>query len=190
MAQSSSVAPALPTETRDVGPRRVQRLFAARELGVLVALLTLCVGLSFASPYFLTLRNIFNVLQGMSTIGIMAVGMTMVLISGGLDLSVGSVLAVGAVVTARLMTYSGLNPWLAVAGNRDRSRDRIREWHSVTRAKIVPFIATLGTLSIARGSAFLLATRGGSVASNVPMRDPRVAFLGAGYSVPFRCQCS
>ena len=54
----------------------------------------------------------------------------------------------------------------------------------VTRAKIVPFIATLGTLSIARGLAFLLASRAGSVASNVPMRDPGVAYLGAGYIGP------
>src|SRR5919205_568861 len=50
----------------------------------------------------------------MSTIGIMAIGMTMVLVAGGLDLSVGSILAVGAVLTARLMTYQGLHPWLAV----------------------------------------------------------------------------
>src|SRR6185436_2293678 len=91
----------------------VRRLFAAREAGVLLARIVLCVVLSVASPYFFTLRNIFNVLQGMSTIGIMAIGMTMVLIAGGLDLSVGSVLAVGAVMTARLMTYAGLNPWLA-----------------------------------------------------------------------------
>src|SRR6476661_8736542 len=76
------------------------RLLAVREAGVLGALVVLCIVLSLASPYFFTLRNIFNVLQGMSTIGIMAVGATMVLVSGGLDLSVGSVLAVGAVLSA------------------------------------------------------------------------------------------
>jgi ribose/xylose/arabinose/galactoside ABC-type transport system permease subunit len=157
-----------------------------REAGVLVALVALCVGMSFASPYFFTLRNIFNVLQGMSTIGIMAVGTTMVLIAGGLDLSVGSVLAVGAVLTARLMTYSGLNPWLAVVlGLAAGMAIGLVNGLLATRAKIVPFIATLGTLSVARGLAFLLATSGsGSVASNVPMRDPGVAFLGAGYIGP------
>lgn len=166
--------------------RRVQRLFAVREAGVLAALVVLCVGLSFASPYFFTLRNVFNVLQGMSTIGIMAIGMTMVLVSGGLDLSVGSVLAVGAVLTARLMTYEGLNPWLAVAGGL--AGGLAFGWVNgalVTHARIVPFIATLGTLSVGRGLAFLLATSGaGSVASNVPMRDPGVGFLGAGYVGP------
>jgi ribose transport system permease protein len=152
----------------------------------LVALLVLCVGLSFASPYFFTSRNIFNVLQGMSTIGIMAVGMTIVLIAGGLDLSVGSVLAVGAVSTARLMTYNGLNAWIAVtvglmAGLAIGAVNGLL----VTRARIVPFIATLATLSVGRGLAFVLATgAAGTVASNVPMRDTGVAFLGAGYVGP------
>jgi len=164
----------------------MRHALAVREAGVLVALVVLCVALSLASPYFFTLRNVFNVLQGMSTIGIMAVGTTIVLIAGGLDLSVGSVLAVGAVLTARLMTYDGLNPWLAVAvGLAAGGALGLVNGVLVTKARIVPFIATLGTLSIARGLAFLLATGGaGSVASNVPMRDPGVAFLGAGYIGP------
>ena len=164
----------------------MRRLFAAREAGVLLALFVLCVGLSIASPYFFTLRNIFNVLQGMSTIGIMATGMTIVLIAGGLDLPVGSVLAVGAVLAARLMTYSGLNPWVAVAtGLMAGVAIGAVNGLLVTRAHIVPFIATLGTLSVARGLAFVLATGAtGTVASNVPMRDSAVAYLGAGYVGP------
>src|SRR5204862_2081648 len=129
----------------------VRRLFAAREAGVLLALVVLCVGLSIASPYFFTLRNIFNVLQGMSTIGIMGIGMSMVLIAGGLDLSVGSVLAVGAVLTARLMTYAGVNAWLAaVAGLGAGLAFGLVNGLLVTRARIIPFIATLGTLSVGR----------------------------------------
>jgi ribose transport system permease protein len=164
----------------------MRHALAVREAGVLVALVVLCVALSLASPYFFTLRNVFNVLQGMSTIGIMAVGTTIVLIAGGLDLSVGSVLAIGAVLTARLMTYDGWNPWLAVAvGLAAGGALGLVNGVLVTKVRIVPFIATLGTLSIARGLAFLLATGGaGSVASNVPMRDPGVAFLGAGYVGP------
>src|SRR4029079_16773420 len=154
--------------------------------GVLLALFVLCVGLSIASPYFFTLRNIFNVLQGMSTIGIMATGMTIVLIAGGLDLSVGSVLAVGAVLAARLMTYSGLNPWVAVAtGLMAGVAIGAVNGLLVTRAHIVPFIAPLGTLSVARGLAFVRAPGAtGTVASNVPMRDSAVAYLGAGYVGP------
>jgi ribose transport system permease protein len=160
----------------------VGRVLAIREAGVLGALVVMCVALSFASPYFFTLRNIFNVLQGMSTIGIMAIGATMVLVAGGLDLSVGSVLAVGAVLTARLMTYQGLNPWLAaLMGLAAGLVFGLVNGLLSTRARIVPFIATLGTLSIGRGLAFLLATGPTGVASNIPMRDAGVGFLGAGY---------
>lgn len=164
----------------------LRRQLAARETGVLAALVVLCVLVSLASPYFLTPRNLFNVLQGMATIGIMAIGMTMVLVAGGLDLSVGSILAVCAVLTARLMTYHGVHPWLAVAcGIVAGLAFGAVNGLLVTRARISPFIATLGTLSIGRGLAFLLATGlAGSVASNVPMRDPGVAFLGAGYVGP------
>ena len=161
------------------------RVLAVRELGTLGALIVLCVALSLGSPYFFTLRNIFNVLQGMSTIGIMAIGATMVLVAGGLDLSVGSVMALGAVVTARLMTYVGLNPWLAAAGGLGVGVGF--GWFNgllVTRAHIVPFIVTLGTLSVGRGLAYLFATGPGGVASNVPMRDASVGFLGAGYVGP------
>ncbi|GJG87192.1 monosaccharide-transporting ATPase [Gemmatimonadetes bacterium T265] len=179
-------APAAVPRAPRPGAGAARRLFAVREAGVLAALVVLCVALSFASPYFFTLRNIFNVLQGMSTIGIMAIGMTIVLVAGGLDLSVGSILAVGAVLTARLMTYGGVNPWLAVLGGLGAGLAfGLVNGVLVTRAGIVPFIATLGTLSVGRGLTFLLASGGaGTVASNVPMRDPGVGFLGAGYIGP------
>ena len=102
-----------PPEKALLSTRTFGRVLAIREAGTLAALAVLCILLSIASPYFFTVRNIFNVLQGMSTIGIMAIGATIVLVAGGLDLSVGSVMAVGAVVTARLMTYQGVEAWLA-----------------------------------------------------------------------------
>lgn len=67
--------------------------------------------MSLASPSFLKPLNIFNVMRGMSTIGIMCIGVTMVIITGGIDLSVGSLLAVTGMFTARLM-YSGIYPWV------------------------------------------------------------------------------
>ena len=182
-----TTTPELPVVTGDASLSKgaVRRLFAVREAGILGALVVLCTALSVASPYFFTLRNIFNVLQGMSTIGVMAIGMTMVLVAGGLDLSVGSVLAVGGVLTARLMTYQGVNPWLAaVVGLGAGLAFGLVNGLLVTRARIVPFIATLGTLSVGRGLAFMLATGPMGVASNVPMRDAGVGFLGAGYVGP------
>ena len=174
-----------PPEETFLSTRTVGRLLAVRETGTFAALVALCILLSIASPYFFTVRNIFNVLQGMSTIGIMAIGATIVLVAGGLDLSVGSVMAVGAVVTARLMTYQEVEPWLAASvGLGSGLAFGLVNGLLVTRARIVPFIATLGTLSVGRGLAYLFATGQTGVASNVPMRDGGVGFLGAGYVGP------
>jgi ribose transport system permease protein len=166
-----------------------RRLFASRESGVFVALVALFIVMHFANPYFSKTENLFNVLRGMSTIGIMAIGMTMVIVSGGIDLSVGSVAAVSAMVTARQMTYGGWPPWVSFfTGIGVGLLCGAINGAIITRLKVPPFIATLGMYSMARGLTFA-ASWGlqGSVASNIPMRNPQVNFLGAGYVgvVPF-----
>jgi ribose transport system permease protein len=167
----------------------LRRIFRTRELGVLVALVILGVIMTLASPYFLTTQNIFNVLRGMSTIGIMAIGMTMIIVSGGIDLSVGSIMAVSAMFAARLMTYHGVAPWPAVfMGFLLGLLLGAVNGLIITKVKVNPFITTLGMMSIARGLTYLLATGlQGTVASNIPMRNPSVNFLGSGYVgvVPF-----
>jgi ribose transport system permease protein len=112
----------------------------------------------------------------------MAIGMTMVIVTGGIDLSVGSILAVGGMTTARLMTYGGINPWLAMLGGLLMGLILgAVNGLIITKIKINPFITTLGMMSIARGMTYLLATGlQGTVASNIPMKDPGVNFLGAG----------
>jgi ribose/xylose/arabinose/galactoside ABC-type transport system permease subunit len=180
---------AVATTASTQAPGFLRQIAQSKEFGVLIALIIVCVFMSVASPYFATSKNIFNVLQGMSTIAIVAIGETMVLVAGGLDLSVGSALAVGAMVTARTMTYHGFQPWIAFgAGLLAGLIFGTVNGLIITKGKINPFITTLGMLSIGRGVAYLLATGlEGTVASNVPMRDPNVNFLGAGYVglVPF-----
>jgi len=167
----------------------LRRIFRTREIGVLAALFVLCVAMYFASPYFFTTKNLFNVLRGMSTIGIMAIGMTMVIVSGGIDLSVGSLAAVSAMLTARLMTYHNVPPWISVIGGLLLGLLLgATNGFIITRIKVNPFITTLGMMSVARGLTYLLATGlQGSVASNIPMRNEQVNFLGSGYvgKVPF-----
>jgi ribose transport system permease protein len=166
-----------------------RRLLQTREFGVFLALVALLVLMRFLTPYFWKADNIFNVLRGMSTIGIMAIGQTMIIITGGIDLSVGSVLAASAMVAARLMYTQVVPPWLAVLiGIGFGTLLGMINGLIITRVKVSPFIATLGMLSIARGLAYLLASGlQGTVASNVPMRDETVNFLGSGYigPVPF-----
>jgi ribose transport system permease protein len=166
----------------------VRRALANREVGVLLALLVLVIIMSLASQYFLKPMNIFNVLRGMSTIAIMCVGVTMVIITGGIDLSVGSLLAVTGMFTARLM-YSGISPWVCVAlGFALGLGLGSLNGFIITKVRVNAFITTLGMMSIGRGFTYLLATGvQGTVASNIPMRDPSVNFLGDGYlgAVPF-----
>ena len=163
-----------------------RRLLQTREFGVFLALVALLIVMRFLTPYFWKTDNVFNVLRGMSTIGIMAIGETMIIITGGIDLSVGSVLAASAMLTARLMYMGVVSPWIAVLiGIAFGTLLGAINGLIITRVKVTPFIATLGMLSIARGLAYLLASGlQGTVASNVPMRDEAVNFLGSGYVGP------
>lgn len=166
-----------------------RKFLQIREVNVLIALIFMIVIMSVASPYFLKQDNLFNILRGMSTIGIMAIGQTMVIITGGIDLSVGSLMAVTSMLTARLITVYGQNALFAViCGLIFGLLLGTVSGLVITRFKINPFITTLGMLSIGRGLTYLLATGvKGSVASNIPMQNPSIIFLGSGYLglVPF-----
>jgi ribose transport system permease protein len=153
-----------------------------REINILFALIVLVVIMSVASPYFLKQENLFNILRGMATIGIMAIGQTMVIITGGIDLSVGSLLAVSSMLTARLLTVHDQNAIVAVVcGLAFGLLLGIINGLTITRFKINPFITTLGMLSIARGLTYLLATGvKGTVASNIPMQNETIIYLGSG----------
>jgi ribose transport system permease protein len=162
-----------------------RRLLQSREFGVLLALILLVVAMRFLTPYFWKTDNVFNVLRGMSTIGIMAIGQTMIIVTAGIDLSVGSVLAASAMIAARMM-FIGVSPWLAVLiGLSFGALLGAINGLIITRLKVNPFITTLGMLSIGRGLAYLLASGlEGTVASNVPFRNEAVNFLGNGYIGP------
>jgi ribose transport system permease protein len=82
---------------------RIGSIIAARETGVLLALLVICVFLTFATSSFLTVRNLLNVGRQISLLGIMAIGMTFVLVSREVDLSVGSTYAISGLVTGMLI---------------------------------------------------------------------------------------
>jgi ribose transport system permease protein len=126
-----------------------------RQLGTLSGLLGLIVVLWILTPHFLTVSNLLNVAQQATIIAIIAVGMTFVIITGGIDLSVGSVLAFAGVVMANAL-QSGLPlPLALLIGLGVGLLCGVINGLLITVGRLPPFIATLGMMSVARGAALM-----------------------------------
>ncbi|HWK29202.1 MAG TPA: ABC transporter permease [Solirubrobacter sp.] len=122
--------------------------------GPALALLVLCVALTIYSPFFLTKDNLLNVIDQVTVLGVLALGMTAVIIIGGIDLSVGSVLALAMMVLGWLSHAGGLPVTLAVLGALAAGAAAgAVNGVLTTKAKLPAFIATLAMLSVARGLA-------------------------------------
>jgi ribose ABC transporter (permease) len=139
-------------------------------------LIALAVLLSVISPAFRDPQNLINILQQVTVNAILALGMTMVIFTGGIDLSVGSVVAFSGIVMGILVIDLGVNPWLAaLIGIALGSVCGTINGLLISRFKLQPMIATLGMMSIARGAALTLA--GGRTISGYP---PGFTWLGNG----------
>jgi ribose transport system permease protein len=130
-------------------------LFKARETGLIVIIATIFVVMSFASPYFLTTDNLLSMVKSFSVEAIVVIGMTILLISGGIDLSVGSVTALAMVIAGSLFLW-GLDPWTAsliaiLACAAIGSFMGVM----VTWVGLHHFIVSLGVMVIARGLCML-----------------------------------
>ncbi len=130
-----------------------------RQLAPFMSLLIMALILSFASPYFLTVDNLFAIGLQMAVVAIMAIGQMMIIISAGIDLSVGSVMALSGVGTTMLMAqqlpiFPAILIGLFIGALCGALAGALIAW-----GHIPPFIATLGIMGIARGIA-LLVTKG------------------------------
>lgn len=122
--------------------------------------------LTALTPNFLTFDNLMNVARQISIIGIVAVGMTLVIVTSGIDLSVGSVVALASCATGLLLKAGwGLGPAVAV-GLAVGAAAGVVNGLVITKARISPFIATLGMMSMARGLALVLTD--GSPIDTIP----------------------
>lgn len=130
-------------------------LHHGRQLGTLAGLLLLCAVLAAQSPYFLTVSNLTTVLEQVSINAIVAVGMTMVIITAGIDLSVGSILAFAGVVMATVLRQGAPVPLGILVGLAVGLGCGLVNGLLITLGRLPPFIATLGMMSIARGGALL-----------------------------------
>jgi len=125
----------------------------APQLGLVIALAAIMVALSVARPTFLTFANLVNLVRQISINGILAVGVTYVLLTGGVDLSLGSVVALSGVVAASFAN-AGAALTLGVATG---AACGVSNGSVVTRGRVAPFIVTLGTMTWARGLALLIS---------------------------------
>jgi ribose transport system permease protein len=125
--------------------------------GILPILVLICILFTFLSPNFLTPGNVVNILRQASINIVLATGMTFVILTGGIDLSVGSILAVSAVVAVMVSLIPALG-WVAVpAGLLTGLLLGLANGALITFLDVPPFIVTLGSLTALRGAAYLVA---------------------------------
>lgn len=142
---------------------------------MIIVLIVLCVVLSFSSPYFLEVKNLINVLKQISIIAILSAGMTFVILSGGIDLSVGATLALSGVVSV-LLSSSGVNPIIAMCtGAVVGLIAGLINGFFTAKAKLPAFIVTLGAFTYLRGLAYVIS--GGYP---IMLESETFKFLGSG----------
>jgi ribose transport system permease protein len=153
-----------------------KRLFAIREFTLVLIIVGFGIVLSCLTPHFFSVANISTTAIGLSSDGIIAVGMTVALVLGGFDLSVGSVMALSGVIAGALY-LAGMNIWLAaffalisgmICG--------LINGYFIGKVGLNPFITTLGMMSIARGGSYVLTQ--GSPLSMSGMGN--FTFIGSG----------
>lgn len=165
----SNAAPAEAVSAR--GTSLLDRI-DVRSYGIVLSFLALFVALSLATDKFLTTRNLLNILDQSAPVGIVACGVTIGIIAGVFDLSVGAIFAVAAVAACKMALV--INPWLAILlGTLFGAALGVVNGVLVNRVKINSFIATLASSIVFRGIAILVT--GGLI---VTVTDPTFKILG------------
>ena len=156
-----------------------QRILGAQAFWVTVALIVICLVMSWLEPAsFATAENFYNITRNFSFIGIMALGMTAVIATGGIDLSVGSIMGLTAVASG--LTLEAHYPaWAAVVvGLGAGALTGLVNGLIIAYAGISPFVTTLGMLAIARSAAVVLS--GNRMLYNFGPGGPAFKVLGGG----------
>ena len=154
-----------------------------KSLGLVIALVVISATLSFAIPNFLTVSNLINVVRQISINGILAVGVTFVLLTGGVDLSLGSLVALTGVVAA-CAAHPGQYPVvvpLALGVLAGAACGAVNGF-VITKGKVAPFIVTLGMMTVARGLALVVS--GGRPVSDLSSSFTRLGGDAVGVPIP------
>jgi ribose/xylose/arabinose/galactoside ABC-type transport system permease subunit len=156
--------------------RRVFRLIGAENLSLIIALIILVVLIVSQTEFFFSARNLFNIGQNMAVVGLIAVGMTMVIVSAGLDISVGSIAGCASVVCALMVSQIGTVTGGIGAGISIGLVLGLINALIINYLRVNAVVATLATFSAFRGVAFLIAPEGRPVG----VLNPTFAELGSG----------
>ncbi|EPD6199303.1 ABC transporter permease [Enterobacter hormaechei] len=167
--------------TQPTTPMASHFKFNVRDAGTLIGLLIIIVTFSFLSPVFFTLPNLLNILQQSSINAIIALGMTLVIISGGIDLSVGPAAALSAVLGATLMVAGVPVPLAVMATLGIGALCGVFSGTLVAYAGLQPFIVTLGGLSLFRAMALIFTD--GNPIFGIPM-EFRNVINGMVFGIP------
>lgn len=140
---------------KSLGGKSITRMLGS--YGMVFVLIALIVIFTILSNRFLTSDNIFNILRQVSIVGIISVGMTFIMLTGGIDLSVGSVAGFAGVGAALLMTEQSMNPVLAaIIMCLFGIGLGLASGFFISKLKVPPFIATLGMMVSIRGLAYII----------------------------------
>jgi len=171
-----SVAEARDGRARKGAVQRALEAVGAENLSLLIALALLVALIASQSDAFFSSRNMLNIAQNMAVTGLVAVGMTMVIVSAGLDISAGAIAGVAGVVCALLVTQAGTLVGGVAGGLAAGALLGLVNASIINYLRVNPVVATLATLSAFRGVAFLIAPEG----KPVGVLDPTFALLGSG----------
>lgn len=151
-----------------------------RKYGLIAILLVAVIILSIVSDTFLTVTNLMNVLRQVSINGILAVGMTFIILTAGIDLSIGSLMAVAAVISTSIVAHDpSAVGWALLAGMAASGLLGGVSGTMSAKLNVAPFVATLAMMTIARGIALIYTNGRPIVVSSDPFK-----FLGQGYVGP------
>lgn len=155
------------------GKRNIEKLI--RDFGLAAVILLIVIVMSFLSSAFLTAHNITNIFRQISINGVLAIGMSFVILTGGIDLSVGSLVAVTSVVCGGLLEKGMNTAVVCLIGVCAAMVFGILNGYLVAYVGFQPFIATLATMTIGRGAAMVYADGKPFI-----IKDPGFIFIGQG----------
>ena len=162
----------------------VKKIFS--RLGPLLALVVLVILVTIMSPTFVSPANLLNLLRQVSINAVIAFGMTFVILTGGIDLSVGSILALSGAVTASMLASGFAAPLALLAGLVLGAIFGLLNGILIAYGKAAPFIATLATMTIFRGATYVF-TNGNPITGAKMNSSFLFQFMGRGYlfGIPF-----